>query len=1743
MNGSTWNENIVCIRDQITTGSYRVLELQQPYGAIAQTPGWSTNFAVSNGKSHTIYNAFEFMNGAGQFYFNKTTHILYYWPKAGEDMSTADVEAPVLDKLIDLEGNSTTDRISNITFQGITFANTDWQLEQVGNSHGKATVQGATAFNAYGDGNWHNSKYEILDTNPGMINANSADSINFYDDVVKHSGADGISMVNDAINCNIIGNYIYDIASSGISVGNPQHVYIGDGTASNHEKYAPGVEGICKNDTIQNNMMYNISTAPGFGGCAGVTAFFVDTLNITYNTIDTTAYNGINLGWGWMNFPDSTTCRNNTVSYNRLYNTLNRLHDSGAIYTLGQMPDTNINENYVKGIPNNAAGPTYGLHNDEGSAYITENDNVLDIDPGVTYTINSELYNNKHDLTILRTYATVYKMGATPPTSTIDVPVVVPDNVWPMAQYNILLEAGIQEAYRSLLPASLYPVQDYVFPASCSTSLAMTSINIRSSGNASNEVWFAPAGTTSFTAGPTMTKAAGTATSIAVPRTAGTYRLFVKDSLGNVSQSASLLRVSASAGNEPAPQAADFTTGSALGSNWSIKNEDNTKYSFVPGSGLSITTQAGDLLDDSVKNLFLQQAGGDWVAQTKVTLSAAETTSPQSVGFVLYGDSQNYLKLVYERGSSSSAYGFYNTINGTKTTIGKTVTLNNQLTHYFRLVKKDTTYSAYYSTDGYTYNMIGSTVSLVSPKIGLLACNGSGSLAPSINATFENLKIGTLDDINADATLSEIKLDGSSLSGFSPTNLNYTVSVPIATAALQVATCTPADPKATVSIANASSLPGTTTITVTNGFNTKKYSISFGFTQKYEAELATLSGGASIATDHTGYSGNGFVAGLYNKANAKVSFSVNAPLAGKYALAVGYSMGSGGTSTNISLTVNGSKIKNISCPSTSSSWDKWAETKENITLNSGVNTITFNTETASTTCINMDYITLAPLTPSWPQNSTLTASNVTDTGLTLTWTAANDDTAVTAYRIYKGTDLLVTSTGNALTYVLTGITPVGCTFKVEAGDEDGNWSTDGPSMTAETAAPTWPQGSALAASDMTEDSVTLTWTPAQDSDKVIGYRIYEGAKLLATSTGNALTYVLNGITPVGSTFKVEAGNASGNWSTDGPWLIAEKTAPAWPQGSTLTASEISASGVTLTWTAAQDNTAVTGYKIYKGTELLVTTTGNALTYVLTGIAPDGCTFKVEAGDASGNWSTDGPIAVVNVTNGGTGVEPETITAIDPVSAATVVGTAPVLPATVTVKYSDNSTAQKDVVWDDIASSQYAQAGTFDVQGTVTGTAIKAVAHVIVSARTETETGDNHTGDNNTGDNNTGDNNTGTPAAPAESPVVGDNGKVNVPVSAPNAQGQVNAEIDASTVNKALEKAIADANGVKTITVNVPAVNGATEYKQTLPASVLSAGNKNTKVSIETEIGKIELPSNMLGSTAVQDSKVAISLSKSDTKGLDAKLIQEIGNKPVIELNLYAGDKKISWNNSEAPVKITFKYTPASNEEIRNSEFITVWYIDGEGKAVSVPNARYDAATGEVTFTTTHFSRYAVAYAPKTFADLDSSAWARHEIEVMASKGIISGVSSTMYNPSANIKRADFLKLLITTLDLNADFTDNFEDVSKNAYYYKTVGIARKLGIVNGIGNGKFEPEKDITRQELMVMTARALKAAQKQIEAGAANQLASFADAADVSGYAQTSVSALIKSGIIKGSNGRINPLDNTTRAEAAVIMYRLYNK
>jgi hypothetical protein len=211
--------------------------------------------------------------------------------------------------------------------------------------------------------------------------------------------------------------------------------------------------------------------------------------------------------------------------------------------------------------------------------------------------------------------------------------------------------------------------------------------------------------------------------------------------------------------------------------------------------------------------------------------------------------------------------------------------------------------------------------------------------------------------------------------------------------------------------------------------------------------------------------------------------------------------------------------------------------------------------------------------------------------------------------------------------------------------------------------------------------------------------------------------------------------------------------------------------------------------------------------------------------------------------------------------------------------------------------------------------------------------------------------------------------------------------------------------------------------------------------------------------------------------------------------------------------------------------------------VEVPNGRYDPGTGTVTFSTTHFSRYAVVYVTQTFDDLESAVWAKKPIEVLASKGILKGISEKEYAPQRNITRADFLYYLVRTLGVDAMVDGNFDDISRDAYYYKEIGIAKKLGITYGTGNNKFSPDESITRLDMMVLTERALRMLKKLEVQGTDSDLDRFTDKSLIAAYATDSIASLVKEGLIVGSGDRINPLGNATRAEAAAFLYMIYNK
>src|SRR6266513_189705 len=223
--------------------------------------------------------------------------------------------------------------------------------------------------------------------------------------------------------------------------------------------------------------------------------------------------------------------------------------------------------------------------------------------------------------------------------------------------------------------------------------------------------------------------------------------------------------------------------------------------------------------------------------------------------------------------------------------------------------------------------------------------------------------------------------------------------------------------------------------------------------------------------------------------------------------------------------------------------------------------------------------------PSTPAN--LAATVVSASQIDLTWSAATDNVAVTGYRVYRDGARVASPVGASVS--ITGLSAgVQYSLTVAAFDAAGNVSapsaplsvTTPPALT-DTTAPTTPTGPA--ASAVTPTSLTLSWNAATDNVAVTGYRVYANGTLLVSSSSTSvpITDLLAGGT---RSFTVAAFDAAGNVSAPSAPLSVttpapvDTTAPTTPTG--LVASAVTPTSLTLSWNAAADNVAVTGYRVY-----------------------------------------------------------------------------------------------------------------------------------------------------------------------------------------------------------------------------------------------------------------------------------------------------------------------------------------------------------------------------------------------------------------------------------------------------------------------------------------------------------------------------------------------------------------------------------
>ncbi|MEK0313437.1 S-layer homology domain-containing protein [Cohnella sp. 56] len=331
----------------------------------------------------------------------------------------------------------------------------------------------------------------------------------------------------------------------------------------------------------------------------------------------------------------------------------------------------------------------------------------------------------------------------------------------------------------------------------------------------------------------------------------------------------------------------------------------------------------------------------------------------------------------------------------------------------------------------------------------------------------------------------------------------------------------------------------------------------------------------------------------------------------------------------------------------------------------------------------------------------------------------------------------------------------------------------------------------------------------------------------------------------------------------------------------------------------------------------------------------------------------------------------------------------------------------------------------------------------------------------------------------------------------------------------------------------------------LPASILSGeGAKNT-LEIAGNHGKVSIPAAVLqqlaglvGKNALAEAQIMLSLAPLSASELSAAVkakagtsVKAAGSIYDFKLSIQAKDGQESVLSAfSEPITLTFEVNASAEKRLAN-----VFYIAEDGSLTYVPSKW---SGGMLVAKVTHFSKYGVLELRKTFTDMSQSHWAREAVEELAAKQIVSGTTEDTFAPSRTVTRAEFTAMLVNALALQTDKKAVFKDVPGTAWYASAVAAAYESGLVKGAGQDTFAPGRAISREEMAVIMAGALKLAQPEATAG---QAASFKDATKISAWAREAVNEASAYGLIKGDgSGGFNPKGLATRAEAAQMLVNL---
>ena len=299
------------------------------------------------GRWYHLENARELLDQPGEWYLDRKTGTLSYWPRPGEDMEKVEVVAPVSQQLLVVKGTAQKP-VRNLHFNGLRFEHTDWELPKEG-------YMGVQASH-YGHGEHPQQRWKHI---PASICLTWAEHCSVEDGVLARIGGCGVEAAMGCRENLIQGNQIFDVSANGILVDGP-----------NVEAEVP------KGNRVINNHVH--ACGREFYGAVGIWVGFAQGTVVAHNLVHDLPYTGISVGWEWT--PQPTVCKENRIEYNHVYDVMNRLCDGGCIYTLGLQPGTVIRGNHLHDVHRSRlaqGAPNNGMFIDEGSKGFLFERNVI----------------------------------------------------------------------------------------------------------------------------------------------------------------------------------------------------------------------------------------------------------------------------------------------------------------------------------------------------------------------------------------------------------------------------------------------------------------------------------------------------------------------------------------------------------------------------------------------------------------------------------------------------------------------------------------------------------------------------------------------------------------------------------------------------------------------------------------------------------------------------------------------------------------------------------------------------------------------------------------------------------------------------------------------------------------------------------------------------------------------------------------------------------------------------------------------------------------------------------------------------------------------------------------------------------------------------------------------------------------------------------------------------------------------